>query len=262
LPLSDNVIEHIVERYTRESGVRTLDKHIAKVARQIARKIAFEEHFNKEITMAEVREMLGVEKFSRDEYQGNEFAGVVTGLAWTAVGGDILYIETSLSKGKGNLNLTGNLGDVMKESAVIALQYIKSNAELLDIDQEIFEKNIVHLHVPEGAIPKDGPSAGITMVTSITSAITQRKIKKGIAMTGEITLRGKVLPVGGIKEKILAAKRAGISEIIVSKENEKNVAEIKDVYIKGLKFHYVETIMDVLEIALLKQKIKNPKKFI
>lgn len=262
LKLNPKAIEYIITRYTRESGVRTLDKHLAKIARQIAKKIAFEEHYKPELSMAVIRELLGVERVNKDEYQGNEFAGVVTGLAWTAVGGDILYIETSLSKGKGNLNLTGNLGDVMKESAIIALQYIKSNADELGVKQELLDNYNIHLHVPEGAIPKDGPSAGITMVTSIASAISQRKIKKGIAMTGEITLRGKVLPVGGIKEKILAAKRAGIDQIILSKSNQRNVEEIKDIYIKGLTFHYVETIMDVLDIALLKEKVKNPKKFI
>ena len=259
LKLSNQAIEYIIEKYTRESGVRTLDKHIAKIARQTAKNIAFDLHYKPNLNIADIRKILGIELFNKDEYQGNEFAGVVTGLAWTAVGGDILYIETSLSKGKGNLTLTGNLGEVMKESATIALQYIKSNAGILNINEELFDKHTIHIHVPEGAIPKDGPSAGITMATSIVSAITQRKVKKGIAMTGEITLRGKVLPVGGIKEKILAAKRAGINEIIISAENRKNVEDIKEIYIKGLKFHYVETIQEVFELALLKQKIKNAK---
>ncbi len=193
-----------------------------------------------------------------EKYRGNEFAGVVTGLAWTAVGGEILFVETSLSKGKGTLTLTGNLGDVMKESAVLAHQYLKSHAAQLELDPGVFANWDVHVHVPEGAIPKDGPSAGITMVTSVASAFTQRKIRKGIAMTGEITLRGKVLPVGGIKEKILAAKRAGIQEIILSEENRKNLEEIKEEYLEGLKFHFVNTIMDVLEIALLKTKVEKP----
>ena len=196
----------------------------------------------------------------REEYHDDEMAGVVTGLAWTAVGGEILYIETSLSRGKGGLTITGNLGDVMKESATIALEYVKSHADILEISNQTFETWNIHLHVPEGAIPKDGPSAGITMATAIASAFTQRKIKKNLAMTGEITLRGKVLPVGGIKEKILAAKRAGIKEIVLSKENKKDISEINEMYLTGLTFHYVGTIIDVLEIALLKQKVKNPKK--
>ncbi len=194
-------------------------------------------------------EMLGPPKYIRDIYSGNDQAGVVTGLAWTAAGGEILFVETSLSKGTGKLTLTGNLGEVMKESAIIALEYLKSNAELLDLPDNFSEKWNIHIHVPEGAIPKDGPSAGITMATSIASAFTQRKVKKYLAMTGEITLRGKVLPVGGIKEKILAAKRARIKEIIVSEENRKDVENIKEIYIKGLKFHYVDTIMEVLELV-------------
>ena len=206
-----------------------------------------------------MRELLGVKEYSRDKYQGNDYAGVVTGLAWTAVGGEILVIETSLSKGKGDkLTLTGNLGDVMKESAMLALEYIKSHANELDIPYEIFEKWNIHLHVPEGAIPKDGPSAGITMATALASALTQRRVKPSIAMTGEITLRGKVLPVGGIKEKILAAKRAGITDIIICEENRRNIESIPEVYIKGLTFHYVNDIKEVLEIALLKEKVKNP----
>lgn len=253
-------IEYIVQHYTRESGVRELNKKIAKVVRRIARKIAFEESFNKTINKADLKELLGVIEYSKETYQGNEFAGVVTGLAWTAVGGEILFVETSISKGKGGLTLTGNLGDVMKESAMLALEYLKAHADKLGISSEFFEKYNLHIHVPEGAIPKDGPSAGVTMMTSLASAITQRKVKKNIAMTGEITLRGKVLPVGGIKEKILAAKRAGITEIILSEQNKKDLEEIKDIYIEGLKFHFVKTINDVLEFALLKKKVDNPMK--
>ena len=257
---SKEVIELIVDGYSRESGVRELDKKIAKVIRRIAKKIAFEESYNKKLSKADIREYLGVTEYSKERYQGNDFAGVVTGLAWTAVGGEILYVETSLSKGKGGLTLTGNLGDVMKESAMLAHEYMKSHADELDLNTEVFTNWNVHVHVPEGAIPKDGPSAGVTMVTSLASAFTQRKVKKNIAMTGEITLRGKVLPVGGIKEKILAAKRAGITEIIISEQNKKNLEEIKDIYLKGLKFHFVKTIMDVLDVALLKTKVDNPVK--
>jgi len=249
----------IVENYTRESGVRAMDKEIAKIMRKIALKVAKGEEYNNTILPADLTEYLGEKKFSRDEYQGNEYAGVVTGLAWTAVGGEILFVETSLSKGKGGkLTLTGNLGDVMKESALLALEYIRSHNQILDLDERIFEHWNVHLHVPEGAIPKDGPSAGITMVTSLASAFTQRKVKANLAMTGEITLRGKVLPVGGIREKILAAKRAGIKEIILCEENRKDIKEINDTYLKGLKFHFVSDIKEVLDIALLKEKIKNP----
>lgn len=257
---TNKVIETIIQNYTRESGVRSLNQKIAKVVRQIAKKIAFEEEFNKTLTIKDIPAILGVPRYIKDIYQGNEHAGVVTGLAWTETGGEILFVETSLSRGKGNLTITGNLGDVMKESTVIALEYIKAHSDLLDIKSEVFEKWNVHLHVPEGAIPKDGPSAGITMATSMASAFTQRKIRKGVAMTGEITLRGKVLPVGGIKEKILAAKRASITEIILSEENRKDISEINDIYIKGLKFHYVENIMDVLNYALLKEKADNPIK--
>ena len=254
------VIEIIIDGYTRESGVRELDKKIAKVIRRIAKKIAFEEPYNKKLTKTDIREYLGVTEYSKDKYQGNDFAGVVTGLAWTAFGGEILYVKRSLSRGKGSLTLTENLGDVMKESAMLAHEYLKSHAEELDIKPEVFSNWNVHVHVPEGAIPKDGPSAGVTMVTSLASAFTQRKVKKNLAMTGEITLRGKVLPVGGIKEKILAAKRAGITEIILSEENKKNLEEIKDDYLKGLKFHFVKTIMDVIDIALLKAKVDKPVK--
>ncbi|MCK5730765.1 MAG: endopeptidase La [Draconibacterium sp.] len=257
---SKDVIEMIIDGYSRESGVRELDKKIAKVVRRIAKKIAFEESYNKKLTKTDIREYLGVSEFSKERYQGNDFAGVVTGLAWTAVGGEILYVETSLSKGKGGLTLTGNLGDVMKESAMLAHEYLKSHAENLSLNSEVFANWNVHVHVPEGAIPKDGPSAGVTMVTSLASAFTQRKVKKNLAMTGEITLRGKVLPVGGIKEKILAAKRAGITEIVISEQNKKNLEEIKDAYLKGMKFHFVKTVLDVLDIALLKTKVDNPMK--
>jgi ATP-dependent Lon protease len=227
----------------------------------LQKKIAFEEEYNKEISPEHIEELLGKQLYSKEMYDGNEFAGVVTGLAWTAVGGDILYIETSLSKGKGNLTITGNLGDVMKESTIIALEIVKSKADKLNIKSEIFDKWNIHVHVPEGAIPKDGPSAGITMVTSIASALTQLKIKQNLAMTGEITLRGKVLPVGGIREKILAAKRANIKEIILCEQNKKDVEDIKPDYLKGVTFHYVRTIDDVLDIALLNEKIKNPINF-
>lgn len=260
IAFSKEIIRHIIENYTRESGVRELDKKIAKVIRRIAKKIAFEESFNTKLTREDIREYLGVIHYSKEIYQGNEFAGVVTGLAWTAVGGEILYVETSISKGKGGLTLTGNLGDVMKESAMLAHEYLRSHAEQIGIKPEIFDRYNVHVHVPEGAIPKDGPSAGITMVTSIASGFTQRKVRKNLAMTGEITLRGKVLPVGGIKEKILAAKRAGIKEIIMSEANRKDLEEIKDAYIKGLKFHHVNTIQEVLEIALLDSKVDHPLK--
>jgi len=259
---SKEIIQHIIENYTRESGVRELDKKIARIARRIAKKIAFEEAYNINLTKEDIREYLGVVQYTKEIYQGNSFAGVVTGLAWTAVGGEILYVETSLSKGKGSLTLTGNLGDVMKESAMLALEYLRSHAEQMGINPEVFDHYNVHVHVPEGAIPKDGPSAGITMVTSIASAFTQRKVRKNLAMTGEITLRGKVLPVGGIKEKILAAKRAGIKEIILSEANRKDLEEIKEVYIKGLKFHHVDTIQEVVEIALLDSKVDNPLKIV
>ena len=247
------VIEHIVENYTRESGVRELDKKIAKLVRRIAKKIAFEESYNSKLTKEDVREYLGVIEYSRESYQGNEIPGVVTGLAWTSHGGEILFVESSSSKGNGKLTLTGNLGDVMKESAVIALEYLKSHADELSLDCEVLEKNNFHVHVPEGAIPKDGPSAGVTMATSLASMLTGRKVRKHIAMTGEITLRGKVLPVGGIKEKILAAKRAGIKEILLSETNKKDLEEIKDVYLKGLKFKFVNTVIEVLDYALLKK---------
>ncbi|MCL2650665.1 MAG: endopeptidase La [Candidatus Azobacteroides sp.] len=251
-------MEIIIESYTRESGVRELDKKLAKIMRKIARKIAEDADYPKSLNPEDLYEYLGVVEYSKDKYQGNDYVGVVTGLAWTAAGGEILFVETSLSKGKGSkLTLTGNLGDVMKESAVLALEYIRAHASQLGINDDIFENWNVHIHVPEGAIPKDGPSAGVTMATSLASAFTQRKVKSNIAMTGEITLRGKVLPVGGIKEKILAAKRAGIIEIILCKDNKKNIDEINDIYLKGLKFHYVNDISEVFDIALLKEKVKN-----
>jgi len=261
LELSNDCLEYIIENHSRESGVRELNKKLAKVCRYIARKVASEQEYDSVLTIENLKDIFGPPEYSKDAYEGNEFAGVVTGLAWTAAGGDILYIETSLSKGKGALNLTGNLGNVMKESASIALQYIKSNAEDYGINPDIFNKYDIHLHVPEGAIPKDGPSAGITMATALVSALTQRKVKKKIAMTGEITLRGKVLPVGGIKEKILAAKRADIKYILLCEENRKNVENINEIYLKGLEFIYVKTVQDVLEFALLQQKVSNPKKF-
>ncbi len=253
-------LEKLVEDYTRESGVRGLEKEINKLLRKLARKFATEGEINPvEVKNTELEELLGAPYFSRDKYQGNNYAGVVTGLAWTAVGGEILFIETSLSRGKGGrLTLTGNLGDVMKESATLALEYVKAHAADLNIDQKVFDNWNIHVHVPEGAIPKDGPSAGITMATAIASALTQRKVKANIAMTGEITLRGKVLPVGGIKEKILAAKRAGIKEIILCQENKKNIDEIQDIYLKGLSFHYVKDINDVWKIALTDELVANP----
>ena len=256
-------IEMIIERYTRESGVRQLEKQINKALRKIAYKRQVEENADyKKITPTEIEDLLGKPPFYRDIYQGNDYAGVVTGLAWTSVGGEILFIETSLSKGKGNkLTLTGNLGDVMKESAILALEYVKAHAETLNIDYRIFDNWNIHIHVPEGATPKDGPSAGITIATSIASALTQRKVRKNTAMTGEITLRGKVLPVGGIKEKILAAKRAGITDIVMCRENEKDILEIPDMYLKGVTFHYVENVQDVWNFALTKEIVENPLDF-
>lgn len=257
LSIPARTLEETIQGYTRESGVRALNQRIAKITRYAAKSIAFGEEYSRTISLTDLRKILGSPKYLKDIYQGNELAGVATGLAWTSVGGEILFIETSLSKGKGKLTITGNLGDVMKESAVIALQYIKSNSKHFNLNPEDFENWDVHLHVPEGAIPKDGPSAGITMITSILSAFTQRKIRKSTAMTGEITLRGKLLPVGGIKEKILAAKRASIKEIILSKENINDIEEIKDIYIKGLKFSYFDNIGDVLDYVLLNEKVKN-----
>ncbi len=256
-------IEMIIERYTRESGVRQLEKQINKALRKIAYKRQMEDSaIYKKITPTEIEDLLGKPPFYRDIYQGNDYAGVVTGLAWTSVGGEILFIETSLSKGKGNkLTLTGNLGDVMKESAILALEYVKAHADTLQIDYRIFDNWNIHIHVPEGATPKDGPSAGITIATSIASALTQRKVRKNTAMTGEITLRGKVLPVGGIKEKILAAKRAGITDIVMCQENEKDILEIPEMYLKGINFHYVENVQDVWSFALTKEIVNHPLDF-
>ena len=260
IKLPKDTLEAIIESYTRESGVRELEKKIGKILRKSARQYATDGYFAKtEIKPTDLYDFLGAPEYTRDKYQGNDYAGVVTGLAWTAVGGEILFVETSLSRGKGGrLTLTGNLGDVMKESAMLALEYIKAHASVLSLDEEIFDNWNIHIHVPEGAIPKDGPSAGITMATSLASALTQRKVKANIAMTGEITLRGKVLPVGGIKEKILAAKRAGIKEIIMSTENKKNIDEIQDIYLKGLTFHYVNDIREVFAIALTNEKVADP----
>ena len=263
LKLPKKSLEFLIEKYTRESGVRGLEKQIDKLFRKIALKVA-KGDVGDTISISEnyIEELLGKPIFNRDIYQGNEFAGVVTGLAWTSVGGEILFIETSLSKGKGTkLTLTGNLGDVMKESAMLALEYIKAHAEDLNIDIRIFDNYNIHIHVPEGAVPKDGPSAGITIATSIASILTQRKVRKNLAMTGEITLRGKVLPVGGIKEKILAAKRAGITDIVICQDNRKDIDEIPQMYLTGLTFHYVETIADVLQFALLDEKVKNAVEF-
>ena len=249
--ISSQVLEQIIEGYTRESGVRQLDKQIAKLVRVMARHIAFEESYDSKLSGKKAAEVLGPPRFIRDKYDGNRHAGVVTGLAWTATGGEILFVETSLSQGEGKLTLTGNLGDVMKESAILALEYLKSHASKFSLDPAIFKKYNVHVHVPEGAIPKDGPSAGVAMMTSITSAFTQRKVRGNCAMTGEITLRGKVLPVGGIKEKILAAKRAGITDIAISLENRKDVEEINEIYRKGLNFNYVNDISGLMDFVLL-----------
>jgi ATP-dependent Lon protease len=259
LRIGKRQLEKIVEGYTRESGVRGLEKQLAKMVRYAAKNIAMEEPYEVKVTKADIEEVLGPARMERDKYENNDVAGVVTGLAWTSVGGDILFIESTLSRGKGNLNITGNLGQVMKESATIALEFIKSHAEELGIDPQVFGKYNVHIHVPEGATPKDGPSAGITMLTSLVSLFTQRKVKKSLAMTGEITLRGKVLPVGGIKEKILAAKRARIKEIILCEENRRDVAEIKQEYLKGLTFHYVGDMMEVVDMAVTSQKVRNAK---
>ena len=255
-------IQTIIESYTRESGVRELDKRLATIMRKLAKRLALKQPLplTMKVSDLESSDYLGAPRYTRDKYQGNDYAGVVTGLAWTAVGGEILFIESSLSKGKGEkLTLTGNLGDVMKESAIIALQYIRAHADLFGIDEQLFEQWNVHIHVPEGAIPKDGPSAGITMATSLVSAFTQRKVRQQLAMTGEITLRGKVLPVGGIREKILAAKRAGITEIILCRENERDILEIKPDYLKGLNFHYVDEIHQVIDLALLDEKVEHPQ---
>ena len=254
-------IAKLINSYTRESGVRNLERKIGTLVRSIAKSVALEEPFDASVTEETVRKVLGAEIFDDELYQGNEIAGVVTGLAWTQVGGEILFVESSLSRGKGALTISGQLGDVMKESAMAALSYLKSNAESLGIDYRVFQQYDLHIHVPAGAVPKDGPSAGITMFTSLASIYTQRKIKANVAMTGEITLRGKVLPVGGIKEKILAAKRSGIKEIILSSKNKRDIDEIEKHYIKGLAFHYVDTVDEVLKVALMKDKVKHQMKF-
>jgi ATP-dependent Lon protease len=254
-------LQKVIEAYTRESGVRNLERKIGAIIRKIAKAKAMEEKFVNKVTPAYVVAELGAEIFDEELYQGNEVAGVVTGLAWTQVGGDILFVESSVSRGKGQLTLSGQLGDVMKESAMAALSYLKSNAQSYNIDHRVFQQYDLHVHVPAGAVPKDGPSAGVTMLTSLASIFTQRKIKSKLAMTGEITLRGKVLPVGGIKEKILAAKRSGIKEIILSNKNKKDIDEIEKNYIRGLTFHYVNTVDEVLKTALLKEKVKNPVEF-
>ena len=259
IKLPKPVLEKLIEEYTNESGVRGLEKRISKLVRHRAMQIAMDKEFNPTISTEEIHEILGP-SHAKDKYQDNDVAGVVTGLAWTPTGGDILFIETSLTKGKGKLTLTGNLGDVMKESAMLALEYLKAHSDTIGLDQEVFDKWNVHVHVPAGATPKDGPSAGVTILTALASAFTQKKVKKFLAMTGEITLRGKVLPVGGIKEKILAAKRANIKEIILSKQNEKDIKEIDERYVKGVKFHYVEEMIDVVELALTNQKVAEPLK--
>ncbi len=260
LKIAKPQLEKIVEGYTRESGVRGLEKQLAKMVRHAAKNIAMDETYNLKVTNEDIIKVLGSPKLERDKYENNNVAGVVTGLAWTRVGGDILFIESILSKGKGSMTITGNLGKVMKESATIAMEYIKANAHTFGINPNVFDKYNVHIHVPEGATPKDGPSAGVTMLTSLVSLFTQRKIKKSLAMTGEITLRGKVLPVGGIKEKILAAKRARIKEILLCKENKTDIDEIKEEYLKGLTFHYVSDMSEVIDIAITNQKVKNAKK--
>lgn len=261
ISLKPAIIERVIEDYTRESGVRGLEKKIGSLVRGVATKIAMEEDYKANLDMADVERILGAPIYDKDFYEGNDVAGVVTGLAWTSVGGDILFIESSLSPGKGKLTLTGNLGDVMKESAVIALAYLRAHAAEFNIDAALFDKWDVHVHVPAGATPKDGPSAGITLLTALTSAFTQRKVKPNLAMTGEITLRGKVLPVGGIKEKILAAKRANIKEIILCKSNRKDILEIKESYVKDLSFHYVTEMSEVIELALTQNKVKKPLDF-
>ena len=261
IQLGRKEIERIIEGYTRESGVRALEKEIAKVVRYGAKNLAMEEAYDPKISVEDIEKILGVPHFDRDKYEDNDVAGVVTGLAWTSMGGEILFIESALSKGKGVLNITGNLGQVMKESATIALEYIKANAERYNLNPKLFENYDVHIHVPEGATPKDGPSAGIAMLTSLMSLFTQKRVKKHLAMTGEITLRGKVLPVGGLKEKILAGKRAGIKEYILSKDNKKDIQEIKEEYLKGLTFHYVTDMEEVVRLAITSQDAKHKKVF-
>lgn len=260
LTIGKKQLEKIVEGYTRESGVRGLENKLAQVIRNAAKSVAMEEEYNKKVTDEDILKVLGVPRLERDKYESNDVAGVVTGLAWTSVGGDILFIESLLSPGKGTMTITGNLGTVMKESATIALEFIKANAQALGLDSDILNKFNIHLHVPEGATPKDGPSAGIAMLTSLVSLFSQKRVKKNLAMTGEITLRGKVLPVGGIKEKILAAKRANIKEIILCHENKRDIDEIKPEYLDGLTFHYVKEMSEVLQIAITDQKVKNAKK--
>jgi len=256
--IKNDVLEKIIEDYTRESGVRSLEKKIGSVVRGVAKSIAMEEGYNTQVSKKDVEKILGAPIFDKDLYENNDIAGVVTGLAWTSVGGDILFIEASLSPGNGKLTLTGSLGDVMKESVTIALGYLRAHAAEFGIEYKLFEQWDVHVHVPAGATPKDGPSAGITMLTALVSAFTQRKVKPNLAMTGEITLRGRVLPVGGIKEKILAAKRVNIKDIILCKSNQKDILEIKEDYIKDLQFHYVTGMGDVIKLALLNEKVKNP----
>jgi ATP-dependent Lon protease len=260
LTIGKKQLEKIVEGYTRESGVRGLENKLAQVIRNAAKSVAMEEEYNKKITDADIVKVLGVPRLERDKYESNDVAGVVTGLAWTSVGGDILFIESLLSPGKGTMTITGNLGTVMKESATIALEFIKANSASMGLNSDLLNKYNIHLHVPEGATPKDGPSAGIAMLTSLVSLLTQKRVKKNLAMTGEITLRGKVLPVGGIKEKILAAKRANIKEIILCHENKSDIDEIKPEYLEGLTFHYVKEMSEVLQIAITEQKVKNAKK--
>jgi ATP-dependent Lon protease len=256
--VKSDVLEKLIEDYTRESGVRTLEKRIGSVIRGVAKNIAMEEPYNILVSKKEVEKILGAPFYDKDLYENNETAGVVTGLAWTSVGGDILFIEASLSPGNGKLTLTGSLGDVMKESVTIALAYLRAHATYFNINPKLFEQWDVHVHVPAGATPKDGPSAGVTMLTALVSAFTQRKVKPNLAMTGEITLRGRVLPVGGIKEKILAAKRANIKEIILCKSNQKDILEIKEGYITDLKFHYVTDMREVINLALLNEQVKEP----
>ncbi len=256
--LNDKVLETIIEEYTRESGVRNLEKKIASLVRHNAMMTAKEENLVPSLSKEDVQKILGVDKMDKEIYQDNETAGVVTGLAWSPVGGSILFVESALTKGKGNLTLTGKLGDVMKESATTAMTFLKANAEHLNIDHRIFNNWDAHIHFPAGAIPKDGPSAGITILTSLASLYTQRKVKPFLAMTGEITLRGRVLPVGGIKEKILAAKRAGIKEVIMCHENKKDVEDIPQQYLKGVNFHYVKHMLEVVDFALMDEKVAKP----
>jgi ATP-dependent Lon protease len=261
ITITEKALVKIIENYTKESGVRNLERMIGKVVRHIAKSVAVGDPYQKHINPEKVREILGAERFDKEFYEDNHLPGVVTGLAWTPVGGEILFIESSLSKGKGKLTLSGQLGDVMKESAMAALSYLKSNADKLNIDYRVFEKYDLHIHVPAGAVPKDGPSAGVTIFTSLASVYTQRKVKAKVAMTGEITLRGKVLPVGGIKEKILAARRAGIKDIILCKNNQKDIAEIDDNYLSALNINYVDTVDEVIDVALMNEKVRDPLVF-